>query len=739
MGETRRLIIVSNRLPITAKKHGGKIEFSLSSGGLATGLSSLDSHYDKHWMGWPGLYLESDQAQEEMQKELSAKNIHPVFITPEDIENYYEGFSNKTIWPLFHYFNEFTRYTKEFWEAYKKVNVLFFEELKQIIHPDDIVWVHDYHLMLLPGLLRQQFPNNRIGFFLHIPFPSYELFRTLPYRNEIMEGILGADLIGFHTFEYMRHFLIAVYRIKDLESRLGRFYYDDHLVQVDAFPMGIDYMKFHKAIQNKLVQQKVKSFKENFGSKKLILSVDRLDYSKGILQRLKAFDRLLEQYPEHLGTISLIVVVVPSRSQVEQYNALKIEIDETIGALNGKYASIEWTPVHYYYRNLPFRELVALYNLSDIALITPFRDGMNLIAKEYIASKADGKGVLILSEMAGSAQVLKEALIINPNDIDEIVKSLQMAINMLPKEQKQRIDIMQKSLEEHTVQKWAHHFIQVLEKIYQEQKKLLDKILDEDKVAGIQEQFIKSHSRLFMINYDGTLVKYSEDPAKAIPSKEILKMIKDLSENSRLLIISGRDHITLDKWFSGLNIDLIAEYGTWLREEGVWTQAQMLEDAWKNEIHPIINHFMNKTPGSFIEEKSYSLAWHYRKADPFLSDMRLQELINCLIYPCTKHKLEIFYGSKVLEIKPVGVDKKTVTRNWLNKQSWDFIMAIGDEKTDEDIFEVLPEEAFSIRVGRTPTRAKFSLKNPSEVLSFLVGLTRHSEISRKKRFFSITD
>jgi trehalose 6-phosphate synthase/phosphatase len=732
-----RLLIVSNRLPVTVKTNKGLIDYTPSGGGLATGMASLEGDFEKHWIGWPGIYPKSELIQEQITNTLKKDKIHPVYLTEEEIAMYYEGFSNKTIWPLFHYFTEFATYNQDFWTSYKMVNQIFLEELKKIIKPEDVIWVQDYHLMLLPGLLRKEFPENKIGFFLHIPFPSYELFRTLPWREEILDGLLGADLIGLHTYEYMRHFLIAVHKIKDFEPRLGRFYCNDHLVQVDAFPMGIDYEKFNKAVQNKKVQQKVKVFKERFGNSKLILSIDRLDYSKGIPQRLKAFDKFLSQYPEYQGQVTLIVVVVPSRSEVDKYNALKIEIDEAVGSLNGKYATMEWTPIQYFYRNLPFHEMVALYYISDIALVTPFRDGMNLIAKEYVASQTEGKGVLILSEMAGASNVLKDAIHINPNDTEDITSAIYKAVNMPLKEQKQRIEAMQKHIKENTVQRWAANFIGNLERLYWTQQSLNEKVLTAQKQDAIIKQFGKAEQKILFVNYDGTVVPYTENPDDAIPDKAILSFLSSLAAISelKLVLISGRDHITLNKWFGGLNIDIVAEYGTWFRENNQWTQTQILRDDWKDEIYEILNEFMNKTPGSFIEEKSYSLAWHYRSSDAFLADMRMQDLVNSLIYPCTKHKLEIIDGTKVIEIKPVGVDKKTVIRHWLNKKKWDFIMAFGNDRTDEDLFEVLPKNAVSIRVGKSHTHASYTLKSHKEVTLFFQKLMEVTEKGKKKLVF----
>ncbi|NJL60109.1 MAG: hypothetical protein HC887_11215 [Desulfobacteraceae bacterium] len=286
--------------------------------------------------------------------------------------------------------------------------------------PDDIIWVHDYQLMLLPGLLREHLPESRIGFFLHIPFPAYELFRNLTSRKEILHGLLGSDLIGFHTFDYMRHFLNSAYRIMGVDTKLNEISYDNRVVYADTFPMGIAFDKYHNASRMPDVMKYIDEYQSFYGNQKIILSVDRLDYTKGILHRLAAFDKLLEQHPEYKGKVSLLAIVVPSRDTVAQYKELKIRIDEKIGNINGKYSDMNWVPIFYLYRGLPFEQLSALYYLSDIALVTPLRDGMNLVAKEYVAAKKDKTGVLILSEMAGAAIELTDAIIIIPTALTRL-------------------------------------------------------------------------------------------------------------------------------------------------------------------------------------------------------------------------------------------------------------------------------------------------------------------------------
>ena len=383
-----RLYIISNRLPVkVAMDADRQIMLSRSEGGLATGLNSLETSFEKHWIGWPGICTEDDHEKEEISRQLEAMRFHPVFLSADQYENYYEGYSNSTIWPLCHYFYAYTQYRQGYWASYREVNTLFCEEVSRIIQPDDWVWIQDYHLMLLPGLLRKKFPALHIGYFHHIPFPSYELFRILPERADILRGLLGADFLAFHTHDYVRHFISTTERVLNLEFNLEETRVSGRIVRVDALPMGINYAMFQASSSCERVQESIAHLRRKYGDCRLILSVDRLDYSKGILHRLKGFSSFLEHFPEFRGKVVLAMVLVPSRDSVERYAELKTQIDKEIGYINGCYSSVDWTPVHYFYHGFSFEELAAMYYAADVALVTPLRDGMNLVAKEYVAVK----------------------------------------------------------------------------------------------------------------------------------------------------------------------------------------------------------------------------------------------------------------------------------------------------------------------------------------------------------------
>jgi trehalose 6-phosphate synthase/phosphatase len=717
------LYIISNRLPLKVSKTENEYVYERSEGGLATGLGSLQDFDEKKWIGWPGIFSDNQEEKEEIRAGLLPENFHPVFLSEDQIRDYYEGYSNSMIWPLCHYFYTYIQYETKFWESYQEVNQLFCDEAVKILKPGDMVWIQDYQLMLLPALLREKVEGISIGYFHHIPFPSYELFRVLPERAEILRGLLGADLIGFHTHDYMRHFISAAYRVLGIDSDLDEIHFNDRVIHVDAFPMGINYDLHHDAILNKKVQKMATQFRQNFGNPKLVLSVDRLDYSKGIIHRLKGFAQFLENNPEYRGKVSLVMVVVPSRDSVDRYSDLKTKIDEMIGSLNGLYSSPDWSPVYYFYRGFPFEELMALYHIANFALVTPVRDGMNLVAKEYIAVKRNEPGMLILSEMAGAAIELKEAIIINPNNIDEIEEALLDALKMPEEEKKTRMEKMRQTLSRQTVNKWALDFTTELASIKEINILLQNKIIGECSLKEIKQLYKKATKRLIILDYDGTLVPIEKNPELAIPDKRLIDTLKLLAADKRnhLVISSGRDAEFLDKWFSELDLNLAAEHGAFFKEHGKWHENIRSDFPFDAEILDILQKTTDKTPGSRIEMKKTSISWHYRNCDKWLAELRKQQLVIALMNPCTRLNLQIMRGNKVIELKMVGVDKGIEATRLMNADKYDFIMAMGDDITDEDMFHTMPPEAITIKVSSISDHARYSLPQ-MDTVKFLTNL-----------------
>ena len=722
-----KTIIVSNRLPLQVSIQDDELEISQSVGGLATGMKSVHAEGNGIWIGWSGI------PENELSETLSTKvkdkirdaKCVSVPLTSVDIEDYYEGFSNRALWPLFHYFMEYTDFEQKEWEAYKRVNEKFAEVVLDNLDDGDTVWVHDYQLLLLPQLIKDQKPNTTIGFFLHIPFPSYEIFRTFPWRKEILTGMLGADLLGFHTYDYERHFLSSVKRILRLDVNFNEINYHDRIIRVDSFPMGIDYNKFYNAALQHQNNSKEKSdLKKRLDThttegKKLILSIDRMDYTKGIPNRIKAFEYFLDTFPEYKEKVRLVMLAVPSRSNVPQYQKLKRETDELVGRINGKFATVSWTPIWYFYRSLPFDDLIDLYISSDVALITPIRDGMNLVAKEYVATRTNGNGVLILSEMAGASKELNEALLINPNSFEDFATNLKLALTMPEEEQKSRLNYLQKRLKRYDVEKWAEEFLKSLEATKQVKSSIITKKLSGDYEYHLIEEFKSKAKRLLLLDYDGTLVGFKDNPQDAAPDEALFQLLDSLQEKANVVLISGRDKATFQQWFKHKPYTLVTDHGVWLRQNKEWIALERLKTDWMQSLRPILETFVDRTPGTFIETKNYSLAWHYRTADPELAKIRTIELNTVLTSMVANNDLSILQGNKVIEIKSSNVNKGRAVSRLLTQDNYDFVTVIGDDWTDEYMFEEVPEWAFSIKVGLAKTKAKYQIKDTTQVRKLL--------------------
>ncbi len=734
-----RLLVVSNRLPITAIEENGTLLFKESMGGLVSGLSAyLDSlkgsAFTKSkyvWIGWPGITVDKG-LQSSLRKSLIKKfHSYPTFLETEAMDDFYHGFCNKTIWPLFHCFPSYVVYKEEYWKQYQIVNQIFADSILEMLKPGDMVWVHDYHLMLVPKLLRERAPNVPIGFFLHIPFPTYELFRLLPkqWRETILQGLLGADLIGFHTQEYTQYYLRCVLRLLGIEHNMGRITLNERIIKADTFPMGIDFQKFYQAASEPEVEEEYLKLKSSLQDYRVILSIDRLDYSKGILNRLQGYEFFLEKFSEWREKVILLLVVVPSRVGVDQYQQMKRQIDELVGEINGRFGSIEWTPILYQYKYFSFNQLISLYKASDLALITPLRDGMNLIAKEYIATRTDQTGVLILSEMAGAAKELGESIIINPNHIQDIATALVEALTMPVTEQIKRNRFMQQRLGRYDVVRWAEDFMNELRTVKKDQLNYAARSYECCK-KEIINSYCQAQSSILFLDYDGTLMPFVEQPQMASPPIELVDLLKTLAnkDHTEIVLISGRDRKTLDKWFGKLNVGLVAEHGAWIKEQTEdWKMLNPLDNSWKKQVLPILEVHADRLPGAFVEEKEFSMVWHFRAADPELSSIRAKELMDILINLTSNIDVQVFPGNKTVEIRSSGVNKGNAALHFLTKNYYDFILAMGDDWTDEDLFKVLPERAFTLKVGLAHSYAKFYLSDYEQVKDLLKKLSDHIE------------
>ncbi|MCF8222560.1 MAG: bifunctional alpha,alpha-trehalose-phosphate synthase (UDP-forming)/trehalose-phosphatase [Bacteroidales bacterium] len=734
----KKLFIASRQVPVNIvfSDEGMKVEHD--DGISLPGLSDFYEQYDTTWVGHPGVesYRCNEKEKAQLERELKKCKCVTVNSDPEDYTYFVHNFSRNTIWPLFHYFPQHTSYDDRAWEAYKKVNSLYAEKLASLMNDGDILWIHDFHLLLLPSMIRDLKPGISVGLFIHIPFPSYEIFRLLPWRTEILEGMLGSDLIGFHTFGYARHFLSSVRRLMGYDTVFNRIAIEERTLMVDAFPRGIYYQKFEDEISlmkqngypsDNKIRKQVEHHLGKAENKKLILSIDPLDYTKGIPQRVKAFELFLQDYPEYLEKVSFLLLALPSGESGDSYDSLKREVDEMVGRINGSFGTITWTPIIYLNQHFSFEELIGLYAYSDIALILPLRDGMNMAAKEYVASRLDGKGVLILSELAGAAKELHEGILVNPNNLGAVVKAIKEAIEMPDEEQVRRNRVMNDRLKRYTLGRWAREFMSKLEGVKKIQASNLTRKLSDGKKREILSVYKKAGKRIFFLDYDGTLSWFKKNPEDARPDDELYSILENITkdEKNTVTIISGRDKETLGRWFpSKWNLHFIAEHGVWLREpDGKWHMMEQIDNEWKDSVLPLLEFFVDQTPQTFIEHKNFSLVWHYRKADPDLGIQRAWELKDELRYLTANLNLEIMDGDKVLEIKYSGINKGRAAMQKMGNDDYDFIFAVGDDWTDEYTFDSMPEEAYTIKVGTKTTKADYYVKSVDDVRALLKKLT----------------
>ena len=726
---SNKLLIVSTRLPVSVTKQDGVLQFHPSTGGLATGVSKVSETRDSIWVGWPGISSEelSNKEKSQITQELKKYKCHPVFLTTQEVDYFYSGYCNATIWPLFHYFSNMAEFKTEYWNSYVQVNALFFKEVNKFIKDSSVVWVHDYQLMLLPKLIRDHHANARIGFFLHTPFPSYEIFRILPERTDILEGLLGSDLVGFHTYDYVRHFLSSVQRNLGYDVNLGNITVGNRVVKADAYPISIDYRKFAKTPTVNQVKKILKNIGVLHDKKTVILAVDRADYSKGIPARLDAFETFLKQNPTYHEKVVLILLAVPSRGDVEAYQDLRDTIEQKVSRINGEYSTVDWNPIHYRYQSLPFHELSALYAMADIMLVTPLRDGMNLVAKEYVASHHKGKGVLILSEMAGAASELQEALQVNPNDHQMVADALVTAIEMPTKEQKKRMLAMQDRISTYNISKWAEDYIQGLEATHKESDTTTKRLIG-NTLNTLLNDYKTANKRLILLDYDGTLKTFVASPkaALAYPTPKVRRIIKKFTDDhkNKVMVVSGRPKSTLDSFFKNKGPGLVAEHGGWIFDTGSWIKTSLMPKKWKKPIIKILKEYTEKTPGASVEEKDFSIVWHYRNVSPDLAYVRKEELKMTLQNELEHTDIDVYEGNKIIEVKPQNMNKGAIVAEIMSQDVWDFILCIGDDYTDEDMFKVMPDRAYSIKVGFGESSASYQVDTVKDVVNILDQITK---------------
>jgi len=727
-----RTVLVSNRLPVTITRQDGEIEIVPSAGGLATAMGPMHAEGDGVWVGWPGEMPSEPAVRRKMLQLLRERRLQPVKLPAEVVDGFYAGFSNSILWPLLHYGAHLAVLERGWWRAYQRANRIFAAKVAEVARPGDVIWVHDYHLMLLPEMLRQRLRDVRIVYFLHTPFPSSEIFRILPWRRELVQGLLGAELIGFHTFDYLRHFRATVQRVLGSESERDQVSIDGRSVRLGVFPIGIEADRFWRtATRDPKALEELEALKAQVPARKLILGVDRMDYTKGIPERLEGYERFLERFESYRGKVEFLQIGVPSRADLHQYERLRRTVEGIVGRINGRFGAADWTPVKYLYRGVPFQHLCALYRHARVALITPLRDGMNLVAKEYVACQRGAGGVLVLSEFAGAAADLTEAVLVNPYDVDSIADGLHSALTMPARERRRREQSLARRVWRGDVGRWGARVLRALASREAEETPYPPRLEGELR-ATLIESWLAASGRALLLDYDGTLRGFVSRPENARPDRKLLALLRRLAAlpGVEVAVISGRDRETLGRWLGGLPITLVAEHGRWTRETGGdWVDVLGgRRPEWLDEVRELLEEVSAVTPGAFVEEKSAALAWHYRTTNLELAELRLREIDERLQQLRSETDFDVLAGNRVLEIRVAGVSKGTSLVSLLaGKPPIDLIVAVGDDQTDEEMFAQLPRSAWTVHVGSRRSVARFSLADPSAVSRLLQELATMTE------------
>jgi len=745
-GEARHgddVLIVSNRLPVRVTVHRekekgdrGQISMTPAAGGLASALRAVTTI--REWIGWSGGPVAEAHRAAVIEK-LAEQKLVPVFLTADDENHYYAGMCNSTLWPLLHYFPSKAEATEQAWQAYCRVNQQFADAVIARAQSNDIVWIHDFHLMLLPGLLRDQRPDLRIGFFLHVPFPSSEVWRLVPQREELLKGLLGADYIGFHTPDYLRHFRDSCLRVLGLDATPDSIQSSARRVHLGVDALGPDVATFQGVLETEEFTDHTSRYASNWPGRRMLLGVERLDYTKGILHKLRAFERLLETEPDRIADTVMLQVLVPSREENESYRSLLREIQREVGRINGRFGVPGRMPLEFMHRGIDSVELSALYAMADACVVTPLRDGMNLVAHEYVlcqgheaARTGTARGMLVLSEFAGASLSLTRAILVNPWDLTAMANALSLALTMHPTERTERITEMHEKVLEMDSARWSTRFIQRLAKAAVRNKESDIVLLSDDQKERMRQRFGEARRRILFLDYDGTLREIAQRPEQAQPTPQILELLSALAAvpNTDVHIVSGRKRNTLESWLGHLPIHLCAEHGYANRPPGsAWFQPIVADLSWMPMVAEILERASEDLPGSFIEKKPCGLAWHYRTADPGYGPWRARELHHHLGEMLANLPAETLAGHAVLEVRAKGVDKGSYVANHTTSAgSEDFVLCAGDDRTDEDMFRRIPADGFAISIGGGSPSASGVVARPEGLRELLASFAAVAKV-----------
>lgn len=719
-----RCLIVSNRLPVT---YDEKINnFTTSTGGLVSAIKGLDAEvlgFAFEWMGILTDDIASELIEKVQQTPLGNITCHPIVVPKDLYHNYYNEYSNNVIWPLFHYERSLVMHSERGWRSYCQVNLLVAEAILGEAKEGDIVWVHDFQLMLVPGILKSKRPALRVGFFLHIPFPSSEIFRELPQRKEILQSLTKSDLVGFHDLSYMNHFRSSLQRV------LGEITL--HERSLGVYPISIDANHFSELANAPKTEAYIEEYKKNKKNMKWILGVDRLDYIKGLVLKLRAFRRLLKDFPEEREKVQMLQIVIPSRTEVPEYQKLKARIEQLVSSINGEFGTPSYMPISYMYHSVSENVLSALYQLSEVMHIGSTRDGMNLVSLEYVVSQKDKyPGVVLLSEFAGAHSTLSYAMSINPWNIGETARRIKDALHHPEVMRRGEIFAMKTFLHRYNSSEWARIFLRDLNRSQVERKAYI--LPENGKFPWMN--LLAGKRVVIFCDLDGTLAPISSFPRDVRIQKETTDLLRKITDaHAEFVIVSGRDRDFLEEQFlkHDFNFPLAACHGAYYHSpsEEEWINLVSHDPLkWKTSVMDILKLYTSRTPGSFIEDKGHAVAWHFRNSPAEFADFLANKLTFELEESLTNLPAQVNRGKKVIEVKSINANKGYFVEQWLQRMEYlpDIVIAIGDDTTDEDMFDILQGrndiKTFCIKVGQEKSRARYSLPDQSTVSDFLENL-----------------
>lgn len=785
-----RKIIVANLLPLHAQKDAvtGKWFFSLDEDSILLQLKGgFSSGTEVIYVGSLKADIHINDQEDVAQKLLEDFDCVPTFLPPDIHKKFYHGFCKQHLWPLFHYMLPMSPghgdlFNRSLWQAYVSANKIFADKVMEVINPDeDYVWVHDYHLMVLPTFLRKRFHRVKLGFFLHSPFPSSEIYRTLPVREEILKGLLNCDLIGFHTYDYARHFLSCCSRMLGLEYASKRGYlgldYFGRTIYIKILPVGVDMGRLESVLNLPSTTAKVREIQVQYAGKKLILGVDDMDIFKGISLKLLALEQLLQQHAELRDKIVLVQIVNPARSTGKDVQEAIKETQLTVTRINKNYGSPGHDPVILIERSVPLHEKIAYYVVAECCILNALRDGMNLVPYKYIVGRQGTQkldeamhiavgsprtSTLVVSEFVGCSPSLSGAIRVNPWDIDSVADGLSLAITMSDAEKQLRHEKHYRYVSSHDVAYWARSFNQDLEKACKDHycKRCwgigfglsfrvisLSPNFRKLSIDYIVSAYKRSSRRAIFLDYDGTLVPQSS--IIKTPGEEIITILNNLCSdpNNTVFVVSGRGRSSLSEWFSPCDsLGLAAEHGYFMRWNTVseWESSPLVTDNdWKRIAEPVMRLYTETTDGSCIESKESALVWHHQDADPDFGSCQAKELLDHLESVLANEPVVVKKGQYIVEVKPQGISKGLAAEKILSTlascgKAPDFVMCIGDDRSDEDMFEAISNasvsEIFACTVGQKPSKAKYYLNDTSDVVRMLQGLA--SACSQKPKYSS---